>query len=295
MRPNATRLSAYSRLFSATVFREMASKGRSGLFARLVRESGLLDNAKRIDRVSDAFEAAFAFLRVAECRDEYIYRTALTHKVLLGTHSLNSASMLSEFRVAECKADVVILNGTATVYEIKSERDSLSRLSKQIETYRKVFARAYVIAGENHVSSVIASIPPDVGVMLLSKRQQIRTVREAEDRPDRLCPATVFDSLRTTEASQILKRFGISTPEVPNTMLHSELRKLFVQLRPQDVHDGMVQTLKKTRDLAPLAQLVDQLPPSLQAAALSTNLKKSDHSKLLSAIDTELTKALNWV
>ena len=294
MRPNAARLTAYSRIFSSAVFREMASKGKSALFARLIKESVLLDFSSLPELVSDAFEAAFSILRVERCRDEYVYKAALTHKVLLGTHSLKSACMLNEFRVADCKADIAILNGTATVYEIKSERDSLSRLEKQVETYRKFFARVYVIAGENHVDAVISTTPPGVGVMKLTKRQQITTIREADDRPDQICPATVFDSIRLTEASQILERLGIALPDVPNTMRHAALQKLFVRLDPVSIHTEMVNTLKRTRDLAPLTQFVAQLPLSLQAAALSVPLKRADHSRLLAAVNTNLNLAMKW-
>ena len=119
---DSSELSAISRLFSSAVFREMAEKGRSSLFAKLLKEINVISPGK-LSRVANVFDAAFDVLRAAGRRDEYIYRAALTHKVLLGTHSLNTASMLSEFRVGGCKADVAILNGTATVYEIKSERD----------------------------------------------------------------------------------------------------------------------------------------------------------------------------
>lgn len=45
----------------------------------------------------------------------------IANKILLGKHSLNTSHMLSEFRVGYNKADVVIINGTSSVYEIKSE------------------------------------------------------------------------------------------------------------------------------------------------------------------------------
>jgi hypothetical protein len=289
-----SQLSAISRLFSPAVFREMAAKGKSSLLIRLLKESCLLDTDPHLARVSDVFEAAFALLRSGECRDEYIYMAALTHKVLLGTHSLQTASMLHEFRVGQCKADLVILNGTATVYEIKSERDSLSRLEKQIETYKKVFASVYVIAGQNHVDAVVASMSKDVGVMCLSKRHQITTVREATNKPGRISPETIFEAVRTTEAKQILTYLGVSIPNVPNTVLHSELRKRFVRLRPQDVHAAMVQTLKCTRNLKPLSELIDNLPPSLQPAALSIPVKKAAHQRVIKAVSTRLTEAMEW-
>jgi hypothetical protein len=62
-------------------------------------------------------------LKRSGLRDKYVYKAALTQRVLMGKHSLRTACMLSEFRVGDRKADITILNGTTTVYEIKSDRD----------------------------------------------------------------------------------------------------------------------------------------------------------------------------
>lgn len=270
----------------------MAGKGKSALFSRLLKELAPLGIVGAT--VGEAFEAAFAFLRREECRDEYVYKSALTHKVLLGTHSLASASMLTEFRVAGCKADLAILNGTATVYEIKSERDSLTRLVNQVDTYGRFFSRIFVIAGENHVDDVLGATPVHVGVMRLSKRHHISTIRDAIDQPAGICPVTVFDAIRLSEAIEILQRLRIDIPDVPNTIVRARMRELFGQLKPEDVHLEMVRALKKSRDLAPLAQLISQLPDSLHAAALSVPLRKSDHSRLVEAVNTRFDLAVNW-
>lgn len=294
MTPNASQLSAMTRLFSSSVFREMAKKGRSPLFSRLL---GIADLSARCGAgvtVGHAFDSAFDILKTAGLRDEYVYRAALTHRVLLGTHSLNTACMLNEFRAGACKADLVILNGTATVYEIKSERDSLVRLENQVENYKKVFAKVYIIAGESHVSGVLESVPQDVGVLKLSSRYQISTVRKAEDRRDRICPLAVFESLRTAEALALLKSLGIVPPAVPNTQRHAAMRECFQDLNPADVHVAMVRTLKRTRDLAPLRGLIDQLPRSLHAAALSIHVRRADHDRIVQAVSTPLDMARAW-
>jgi hypothetical protein len=176
-------VSTFSRLFSSAVFRKMATKETSALFARLIST-----RTPAPARVRDAFDVPSDALKQRGFRDEYIYKAALTHRLLLGTHSLRTAYILTEFRAGECKADIAILNGTTTVYEIKSERDSLSRPERQISSYQKVFARTFVTAGENHVDAVLGAAAHDVGVMSLSERYQIRTRREAKNRPDRTCP-----------------------------------------------------------------------------------------------------------
>lgn len=294
MRTTPSTLAATSRLFSSAVVRDLATTGRSVLFARLLRETDLPDAMAPTSTVADIFEAAFAFLRLGEARDEYVYKAALTHKVLLGKHSLRTACMLNEFRAGACKADMVILNGTATVYEIKSERDSLSRLERQLAAYRPLFPSVFVIAGENHVDAVMQMVGTDDGVLQLSRRHQISVVKPAIDRPDRIDPLAVLNALRADEAKALLSDLGVVVPHVPNTRLHGVLRDAFQALSPLDAHKGMVDVLKRKRDLRPLSDLIDQLPPSLQPAALSVRLRKADQDRLVRAVGTPAAEAIAW-
>ena len=294
MTPSAFQLSAMSRLFSSAVFREMARNGRSSIFARLVGEARIKGFCGPDATVGDAFDAAFKFLRRVGQRDEYIYKAALVRNILLGKHSLNTASLLNEFRAGDSKADLVILNGTATVYEIKSERDSLGRLARQVENYQKVFARIYVIASDDHVDGVINTVPNEVGVVSLNPRFRVSTIRDAIDCADFVCPQAVFNSLRSAEARAILTRLDAKVPDVPNTKMHGAMRQIFAQLQPAVVHNAMVETLKRTRSLVPIGALVDRLPKSLHAAALTIDVRPVDHDRLANAVRAPLDLAMRW-
>lgn len=290
-----SQISAIARLFSSAVIKEMARHGKSATFARLSNEVRFLTDGISVSpSVASFFESAFATLKRTEHRHEYIYKAALTDRVLLGRHSLKTASMLTEFRVNNCKADLAILNGTATVYEIKSERDSLARLEAQVAAYERFFAKVYVISGENHAANVASLVSNDVGILVLGARGNIKTLREAVDKPERTCPIAILDSIRTTEAVQILKCLGLRAPEVPNTELRAALIDQFKALEPTAVHASMVRTLKKTRNLLPLSNLLEGVPASLRTAALTIPLRKADHSRLLSALNTPLERALCW-
>ena len=272
----------------------MAKEGQSATFARLFAQTGVDKTCPSDATVGDGFDAAFAVLKRAGLRDEYIYRAAVTHNVLIGKHSLNTACMLTEFRTGSCKADLVILNGTSTVFEIKSERDSLARLSNQVANYKKVFANVNVISSEAHVQAVLKTVPEDVGVMSFSRRHHISTIRNAEDRHDRICPSVVFESLRAVEAREILKTLGAPIPNLPNTKLYAAMRVIFAELRAADVHTAMVATLKRTRSLAPLSAFVDRLPASLHAAALSIQVRPREHNRLVEAVSTPLADSIAW-
>lgn len=287
-------LLAAVKLFSSAVIQEMAKKGRSPLFSRLLKQVDP-DNFSADSRpIRDVFETIFKILTRESYRHEYTYKTAITHKLFLGIHSTNTASMLTEFRVGNNKADVVILNGTASAYEIKSERDNLDRLQQQIESYRQVFAQVSVITSLNHLDKVNQLVDTDVGIITLNKKYAISVVRKAENNPERIDVGALFDSIQLHEAKTILQQLGMETPILPNTQQHMALREIFKTLPPERAHKQMVHVLKNTRSLLPIKHLLSSLPKSLQAAVLSTPLRQKDHQRILSAVDTPIREALNW-
>ncbi|EPA7430581.1 TPA: sce7726 family protein [Pseudomonas aeruginosa] len=291
---DSTQQSAITRLFSAAVVRELASKGKSPLFSRLLIESRLVDSLHSSDSVSSVFDTAFSFIKKKIYRTEYTYKAAITSKLMLGRHSLNTAAMLTEFRVETCKVDIAIFNGTSTAYEIKSERDRLDRLENQLESYRKLFAKVYVVTGENHAEEVLKSTSDETGVLLLSDRFSISTIREAIERPDRVSPETICNSLQARECIQVLAEFGISAPNVPNTEVRRALLDIFRELDPASVHQSMVKVVRQSRSSSSLSSFIAAMPSSLAAAVFSVPIKERDHPKLIGAINTPIREALAW-
>lgn len=287
-------LAALTRLFSPAVFRELAATGQSGLFSRLIKQSPISASPTGRATVADAFERAFRLLRSSGNRDEYVYRSAITQKIVLGKHSLSTASVLHEFRAGSSKADVVVLNGTATAYEIKSERDSLARLSSQIDNYRRVFASVAVVASPKHVPEIRIAVPEDVGILVLSDRYTIQVEREPTDCPARTSTLMVLDAMRSAEAVSLLAAIGVEVPPLPNTKLRSALVAEFARLDPTVVHELMVATLKQTRSQSTIRAFVDEVPSSLRAAALSTPIKPAAQKRISAALSSPLEIAMTW-
>ena len=82
------------------------------------------------------------------------------------------ATLLTELNVGKSKADLVVINGTTTVYEIKTELDSTARLEGQLSDYIQVFDRVNVITCESKVKNIEKIINSDsrfqnVGIYLL--------------------------------------------------------------------------------------------------------------------------------
>ena len=283
-----------ARLFSSSVIKELARKGKSSIFTQLLHESGILQDNPNIKTVRDVFENAMKHLKQQDNRYECVYKAAITKKILLGRHSLKTTSMLTEFRTGHCKADIVILNGTGIVYEIKSERDSLTRLAKQLNDYKRVFGSVNVIMGENHLDDKSINIPDGIGILKLSPTYQLSIVRKCVDRPEKTHTDAIFNAINIKESEAVLRYFNIEIPDVPNTQKYTFIRKLFTMLKPEKAHAGMVHILKKTRSLYPLKTLLDELPESLHAVSLSTKIRKRDHKRLIDALQTPIHQTIYW-
>lgn len=280
-----------SRLFSAKVIKDLATKGFSKTASGILAETHLSETLDPHMILRDFYDELYVHLR-REYRNEYIYKNAIADKVLLGKHSLNSSFMLTEFRAGNCKADSVILNGSSTVYEIKSVYDSVVRLERQLDAYQQVFDYINVITSKNQLGKVKEIVGDYVGLMVLSDRYTISTEREATSQLANVDPAVIFDSLRKPEYTAIIKKQFGHIPDVPNTKIYSACKELFVRLDPQIAHNEMVWVLKKRGNCFLLREFISQVPGSLKAASLGCKLTKQDRSAFLDLLDEEIGSCL---
>jgi hypothetical protein len=293
---NPKQISAMTHLFSSGIIRELALKGKSPAFSRLAKSTNLESRLTKGARseIRDIYDAAYDVLKDGDNRCAYIYKNVLTQKRFLGIHSLKTASLLTEFRVGNSKADVVILNGTSTAYEIKSERDSFARLDGQLNSYLRVFDNVYVVSSEDNCGSLVDVLPPQVGIMALNRKQCVSTIRRAISNKDNISPEILFDSMTRIEAEDVLRLFGIPIPQLPNTLIRSALRSLFVDLGAARAHDGAIAILKHSRSLFPLGDFLYALPDSLKAAGAGTPIPPLARERLVRTLDLSLSAAYAW-
>lgn len=81
------------------------------------------------------------------------------------------------------RADVVAINGSLYGYEIKSESDTLERLSNQVYYYDKVFDYIYLVCSDSFSKEIEELIPEWWGIYIASKNTYgelvIEKLREA--------------------------------------------------------------------------------------------------------------------
>ena len=274
-------LPSLGRMFSPLVMDHIALKGRSGYLSEVCSNSRLIEQIDPSMPLAQFFDLIYMIL-FRSYRNEYIYKNAIANKILLGRHSLNTSHMLTEFRVGNCKADVVVVNGTSAVYEIKSELDSFARLENQVKNYLKIFDYINVITSASQVNKLKSILPDKAGILLLTNRNTISTIRESKSNRKNTNQSILFDSLRKNEYVKTIKEYFGIVPDVPNTQIYKECKKLFSKIPAELAHDLTINILRRRRNTRVLKEFIEKAPASLSAYAMSICSQKVKMQALMS-------------
>lgn len=290
----ASNITVLRRIFSSTVFRELATFGRSASFAELAWEASL-SRALNINlSLFEVFDAVFKQINKEGCRDEYVFKSAIIQKILLGRHSLNTTTMLSEKRIGARRADLILVNGSMSAFEVKSDRDSIDRLPEQLYEYMQAIPRVNVVTSEKHIKAVTEIVPAGVGIILLTRDFHLREIRPAKHVTKNIRPAAILDLLRIDEAGEVLKALSIPYPEVPNTEIRNTLQDLFTLIPINELLAEARKAIKRNRSQARLSVFLDSLPSSLKTLGLSVKLRKEHQRTLQDTLNLSFGEALNW-
>ncbi|MBT3193728.1 MAG: sce7726 family protein [Verrucomicrobia bacterium] len=150
----------------------------------------------------------------------------------------------------KCRADIAVINGHLSGYEIKSDEDTLNRLEQQAPAYAAVFDRATVVIGEKHAQDVEACIPEWWGIVL--SRQGIRgsisfeTVRRGH-RNMAVDPFAVAQLLWRNEAEELLAEM-----DCPQIVLRQKRSVLYEHLAAsislQELRHRVSERLRRRRN-----------------------------------------------
>lgn len=276
-----------SKIFSPTILKELCSTGNSKKLRKILDELNLLYQVDLKKNLESFFNDVYKIL-LKNYRNEYIYRSIIIKKILLGIHSLNTAHLINECRVGNSKADCVILNGTSTVYEIKTQFDTFSRLHSQLDDYKKAFEYVYIVVPIETLKKLEGyNLDENIGIMVLNKNSTISKTRLAKSNKNYFNKETIFDILRKNEYIEIISKY-YEIPSIPNTKIYTYCKRLFTELDIELIHAELVQILKK-RDISDLQKkVILNVPDSLKALSMQTKLTDKEKNNLLELLQKDM-------
>lgn len=245
--PNNTDLNiSISNIFSNSHFKKVLSEPNYPLLDKKINKYNTVFGSSFSTR-KDALNTLYEYL-LSNYRCEYIYKNLITKRILLGRHNLNTSNLINEFRVGSSLADLVLFNGTSTVYEIKTELDSHERLSDQLSEYQKAFTKICLVVHHSQEEKYLDIVQDSsIGLKVLSKQFHLSDRKEAEKNVGKLDIPTMFKCLRKAEYTNILNTYYGSVPDVPNMYFFRECVELAKKIKPIKFHQLMNEELKKRK------------------------------------------------
>lgn len=239
------------------------------------------------ERISNKFvvEELYNFMKT-NYRNEYYYKNTLLNKLLLGKHSLRTTVALTEIPIENSKADFVLINGKAVVYEIKTELDSFDRLKSQLNDYYRAFNHVCVVTCEsnfNKLNNLLSDTP--VGIYVLTNKDTLSIRKKPIEHNSLLNHQAIFKLLRKNEYERILRRiFG----EIPKSNQFEYYKNCYNQFMSIDILRAYKLVLEelKLRNIEEV-ESYKNIPLALKSLVYFSNFKKKDYVELSTFLESE--------
>ncbi|MEX3971728.1 sce7726 family protein [Paraburkholderia caribensis] len=272
-----------ARMFTRPTFANMARSGSWRAAVGFLSGHDLLVPSAEKQPLASLFDSAWQEMRRAY-RNEFVYKTEITNRIVFGRHSPKTASLHVELPVGRSIVDIAVFNGTSTAYEIKTEFDTPRRLTTQTSDYLAAFSRVCLVTHPRCAESYADIVDPRVGVLVLTDRGALRVIREPLDNRENVSPKTIFGCLQRAEYVECVSH-KIGEPVVkPSAIIQGYCGHVFQEFTPLEAHDIFVSALRKRKTDGDTVRFVTALPESLRVLGYATPLSGRQRETALFAL-----------
>lgn len=264
-----------NRIFTQNTFRDLLeTKNDETYFSCVKRFLNDAESKTNQELISEIYG-----MMSIQYRNEYFYKNTILNKLLLGRHSIRTTTALTEVPVSKSKADFILINGKAVVYEIKTELDNFERLDSQLNNYYKAFTNVCVVTCESNYKAILKKLEDTpVGICLLTSKNTLRTKKESIEDGSKLDLVTMFKILRKCEYETIIKDNYGCLPQVTQFNYYKVCQKLFCDLGVKTAYKFLKRELKKRNKI----DIVEysKVPYELKFLIYFSRYKKDDYMQL---------------
>lgn len=228
---------------------------------------------------SEIYEGLYKVLD-KKYRNEYYYKNTMLNKWLFGRYSPNTTTIITEFPMGNSKGDFVVINKKATVYEIKTELDTLGRLEGQLENYYKVFGNVGIVTCEKNeeiIRKKFQSTP--VGILVLTKNNRLKQVQKVQEELSAIDKNEIFATLRKNEYEQILRLYYGKLPDVSAFKYYDSCREWFLKIELDVIYKSYYKILKARRKIR---KEIYSVPSVLKLLCYDMELQEGQYKRLMS-------------
>jgi hypothetical protein len=196
--------------------------------------------------VGEMYEHLYREMR-RSYRTEYLYKNEIIRTVFEARHNPDRSTVLLERHIAgwASRVDMVVVNGTTTAYEIKTDLDDVTRLRKQTNFSLQAFDRVIVVCSERSVEAVRRETDERVGIYVLTSEGRVHRVRGYVQNAEMVDPAAVFSILQRAEYVRAIERFVGPVPALDPRRRYEFCAAAFARIEPKTAHAVLASALRR--------------------------------------------------
>lgn len=262
-----------NRLFTQNVFFDLIESNRNSTYGvviqRFLNDIEDEDNGTLLSEVYKFMSKSY--------RNEYFYQNTLLNKLLLGKHSISTTTALTQIPICKSKADFILINGKAVVYEIKTELDTFDRLETQLRDYYRAFNHVCVVTSESQYKRAFSILEDtSVGIYVLTQQNTISSKlrKEPVENNSSLDHTAIFKVLHKCEYENVLMQFFGELPVATQAFYYCECLKQFSQIPILEAYRMALKQLKKRNKIKSCE--FEKIPYELKSLIYFSNPSTSD-------------------
>lgn len=269
-----------NRVFSRNTMKQIIDDGECQTYTAAIRRY-VVDYSDRTN--GECISEIYQYLK-RNYQNEYYYKNTLLNKLLLGVHSPKTTTALTEVPVGNSKADFILINGKAVVYEIKTALDNFERLDGQLSDYYKAFSRVVLVTSESNFEEAQKRLKDTpVGICILTSRGTLSMRKEPIEYTEELSKSIMFKILRKEEYEHILQGYFGELPQVSQFEYFRACKAKFESIPVDVAYKLFIQEIKKRSKIE--VEAYKHVPYELKFLIYFSELKKRDYTKLYKFLD----------
>ena len=248
--------------FTKNAFSELVFNNNNSLYCSIIQR--YINNPE--DKNNEELISEIYSFMSKQYRNEYFFQNTLLNKLLLGKHSVNTTTALMQIPIGKSKADFILINGKAVVYEIKTDLDTFDRLKTQLCDYFKAFTHVCVVTSTQKYDEAYELLKDSsVGIYALTEDERISQKKQKEPFFDdsKLDYRTIFKILHKTEYEQIILDYFEYLPNVPPVFYFEECFNLFSKIPMKTLYGLFLKELQGRNRIQKLK--IEKIPYELKS------------------------------
>ena len=218
---------------------------------------------------------------------EYVFKNEIINQILLKKYGRETTIAFNEFRVGNSIVDFAIMNGESIAFEIKTDFDSPRRLQKQMDDYKRVFNKSYIVVTSENRTFYENRVEAEIGIIELvikNGRLALNPYREAQGR-NSIDVSIMMKCLRTCEYENIIKSYFGYLPKAEPHQMYETCAKRIAEIPFNALNKLFLREIKKRKSIT---NSLGTIPKELRQIYLSMNLSDKDQTLLMNNLNEPL-------